>query len=119
MLGPSEAGRGADALNWVWAGLLGVGSVALLVVGAAGFVLYPQVLRRPPIATYPMLRTAEEANLQDLDYLARVMEVDRSFSPEAKAAFGAGSADLMGWAYGLSRARRDILSALRIARAAD
>src|SRR5207244_4516485 len=77
----------------VWTSLLGVGAVALLLAGAA-FVLYPQVLKRPPAATYPAPRSAAEANLQDLDYLARVMDVDRSFSPEAKAAFSAGIAEL-------------------------
>jgi hypothetical protein len=49
----------------------------------------PQVSRRPPAPAYPAPRSADEANRQDLDYLA-----DRSFTPAARAAFGAGVADL-------------------------
>jgi len=44
--------------------LLGLGAVPLLLVGAAAFVLYPQMIRRPPAAAYAVPRSAEEANLQ-------------------------------------------------------
>src|SRR5881628_2360095 len=88
------------------------------MIGAAAFVLYPQVLRHPPKATYPMPRTAGEANLQDIDYLARVMDVDRSFTPEARAAFRAGIADLEHRAGDLSPAQLE-MEASRLVALAD
>src|SRR5437762_2897499 len=45
---------------------------------------YGQTLAR---ADFPPARDRAEANRQDLDYLARLPSVDRSFSPQATAAF--------------------------------
>ncbi|HEX7113316.1 MAG TPA: hypothetical protein VF216_12795 [Mizugakiibacter sp.] len=40
-----------------------------------------------PVAHYPPPRSRAEAMRQDLDYLARFPELDRSFSPQAREAF--------------------------------
>jgi hypothetical protein len=92
--------------------LLGV--VALLVGGIA-FILYPQVLKPHPEASYPAPQDAAEASLQDIDYLGRLIEIDRSFSPAARATFSAGIADLKGRAAELSPAELEMEAARLVA----
>src|SRR5687768_7437007 len=82
----------ARRLNRIWKSFFVVLGIGLLLTGAAAFVLYPQILKPPPKADYSAAQSTEEANLQDIDYLGRLIEIDRSFGPEAKAAFIAGVA---------------------------
>jgi hypothetical protein len=41
----------------------------------------------PPAPSFPKARDQAEANLQDLDYLLRILDYDRSFSDEARVEF--------------------------------
>ena len=63
-----------------------VAAVVLLValVAGTGYWLF---FRQPPAASLPQPRDHREANVQDLEYLRKVMTLDRSFSPQARAAF--------------------------------
>ena len=71
-----------------------------------------------PKASYPMPRDAAEANAQDLDYLARLPEVDRSFSETTKAQFLQRVASLRARAADLSRPQL-LMGAAEAAAAAD
>jgi len=65
-------------------GLLGImGALGALVLG---FLL--NFRHFAPAATYPRPRTALEAQRQDLDYFAKVIALDRAFSPAARACAG-------------------------------
>jgi hypothetical protein len=92
--------------------------VVVLLVGGIAFILYPQVLKPHPEASYPAPLSAAEANLQDIEYLGRLLEIDRSFSPAARMAFSTGIADLEGQAAELSPAELEMASA-RLAALAD
>ena len=61
---------------------------------------YGRVLAQP---AYPKPRDQAEANLQDLDYLARFTEVDRSFSDDARIEFARRVARLREKAASLDR----------------
>ena len=56
-----------------------------------------------PAANYPAPRNQAEANLQDLDYLSRFTDVDRSFSDEARVEFARRVAKLKERAATMSR----------------
>jgi len=56
-----------------------------------------------PKPDYPKPRDTAQANLQDLDYLARLTEVDRSFSDDARIEFARRVARLRDEAAKLSR----------------
>jgi len=56
-----------------------------------------------PEARYPFAKNDADANVQDVDYLARLTEVDRSFSEEARAEFARRVAKLKERAAPLSR----------------
>src|SRR5260370_19330955 len=101
-----------------WKILVWIVVAGMLLMGAAGFILYPEVLKSPPAATYPTPTNATEANLQDIDYLEQIVAVDRSFSPEAMAAFSAGIAKLKGRAASLSPAQLE-MEASRLTAIAD
>jgi hypothetical protein len=90
----------------------------MLLMGGAAFILYPEVLRSPPAAAYPTPANAEEANLQDIDYLAQIVAVDRSFTPDSMAAFSAGIAELKSRAASLSPAQLE-MEASRLVALAD
>ncbi|WP_270375712.1 hypothetical protein [Marinicauda sp. Alg238-R41] len=80
--------------------------IALVIVSGAVFGLFiwrftPQI----PQASYPEPATATEARLQDLDYLRRLPEADRSFSESEMAALNAHIDELEGRADTLSEAR--------------
>lgn len=95
--------------------LLIVGSAVVVALGAAVYVIYPQILKAEPTASYPRPRNTAEANLQDIDFLGRLIEVDRSFTPEARAAFSAGIADLKGRAGELSPTQLEMEAARLVA----
>jgi hypothetical protein len=57
----------------------------------------------PPVPSLPKPRDAAEANLQDLDYLARLLDYDRSFSDEARVEFSRRLARLKEGAASMSR----------------
>ncbi len=63
--------------------------IAAAVIGAAGYGLFYALKEHfyfdPPRADYPKPATALVAQRQDLDYFDKVMALDRSFSPEARA----------------------------------
>jgi len=56
-----------------------------------------------PEARYPFAKNDADANVQDMDYLARLTDVDRSFSDEARAEFTRRVAKLKERAATLSR----------------
>src|SRR5579862_2652811 len=63
---------------------------AFIVVIAAGlgglyFVFMGTFKPAPPVPDYPKPASALEAQRQDLDYFTKVMALDRSFSPSARA----------------------------------
>jgi hypothetical protein len=57
-----------------------------------------------PAADFPAPRDADEARLQDLDYLGRMTRIDRSFSPRAAVEFSDRIASLRAKAASLDRA---------------
>ena len=59
-------------------------AVAILVVLILGFRF--NFHRPPPAVSYPTPRSVLEAQRQDLDYFAKVLALDRAFSPAARAA---------------------------------
>jgi hypothetical protein len=59
--------------------------------------------REPPPARYPQPQSIAEANRQDLEYLRHLPGYDRSFSPEAKAAFGSYLDEVTARSDGLDR----------------
>ncbi|MFK0278205.1 hypothetical protein ACIQUG_31330 [Ensifer sp. NPDC090286] len=63
----------------------------LLVVAPLAVILYP-TLKTYPRSDFPAAASQLERNRQDLAHLRRLIEVDRSFSPAAQAAF-TGSLD--------------------------
>jgi hypothetical protein len=67
-------------------------------------ILYLRYGGTLPPPSYPAPRDAAEANRQDLDYLAGLTRVDRSFSPEASARFADKVRALHARADSLSRA---------------
>ena len=67
-------------------------------------VLYWRFGAIVPAPSYPPPRDASDARLQDLDYLARLTTVDRSFSPEAARLFDQRVAALRSRAGSLDRA---------------
>lgn len=74
------------------------------VVAAAAILIYP-VWRSYPEADFPAAMSAADRNGQDLDYLGRLIEIDRSFTAETRAAFGQGLDELKTRAAGLDQAR--------------
>lgn len=66
-----------------------LGSALLVAIVAFGSLILAFLLNFhhfAPKASYPVPRSALEAQRQDLDYFARVMALDRAFSPAARAA---------------------------------
>lgn len=68
---------------------LGIFVLAALAVGAFAYLMYP-AWRSYPKADYPPVETQSEKNAQDLDYLSRLPEIDRSFSKEKRRSFARG-----------------------------
>ncbi len=68
-------------------GVIIIALVVVLVGGGYGlFHLFNQHFYfEPPKADYPHPSSALEAQRQDLDYFRKLMELDRSFSPSARA----------------------------------
>lgn len=87
-------------------GALGLAAAVLMawqgdrVVAKVLHLRFGAVLAKPD---YPPPRDAAEANRQDIDYLARLTEVDRSFSDAGRAEFGRRVAALRARAASLSR----------------
>src|SRR5579871_1898461 len=67
--------------------LTAVGLLAIIaVLGALVLAFQFNFHHFAPAATYPPPRSAREAQRQDLDYFAKVIALDRAFSPAARAA---------------------------------
>lgn len=75
------------ALAWVVAGVI----VLTAALAGTGYYLF---FRTPSAANVAPATDRAQANLQDLEYLKYVMSFDRSFSPEARAAFDKAMEDL-------------------------
>lgn len=67
--------------------IAGFGLVAWKGERIADRVLEMRFGARVPPPAFPAPRDTAQANLQDLDYLARLPEVERSFTPETRAEF--------------------------------
>ena len=78
-------------------------AIVLLLGGAFGAFIW-KFTPKIPDATYSEPTDQTEARLQDLDYLRRMPEADKSFSPEERAAFNALIDDLEGRAETMSHA---------------
>ena len=66
--------------------ILGVVLLALVVLAGAALLAFVVQFRWPaPRASYPPPASALEAQRQDLDYFAKLLALDRSFSPAARA----------------------------------
>jgi hypothetical protein len=64
------------------------GAVVLVIAAALGglyFAFTQNFMAGPPSPDYPKPKSALEAQRQDLDYFRKVMALDRSFSPTARA----------------------------------
>ncbi|HTN98914.1 MAG TPA: hypothetical protein VL101_18195 [Nordella sp.] len=96
----SEGHRKSRILYWLAGGVI----VLAVPVIATALLMY-RVWRPAPEASYPPPASPAEANLQDLDYLGKVAERDRSFTPEARAGFRRRLAELMPQAATFDRAR--------------
>jgi hypothetical protein len=95
-------------------------AIVILVValGAAfAFLMYP-VWKPYPGATYPPAATEAERNRQDLEYLAYLPEIDRSFSKERRRTFERGIDRLIQQSASLDRAKL-ALEAARLTALAD
>jgi hypothetical protein len=95
-------------VNVTWKILFGIAATGMLLLGGAAFILYPEVVRSPPAAAYRTPANDEEANLQDIDYLGQIVAVDRSFTPDSRAAFSTDMAALKTRAARLSPAQLEM-----------
>jgi hypothetical protein len=75
--------------TWLKVTLWGVSALLLLLVlaGAGVYALLWPTLRAPPKANVQPPHSAAEANLQDLTYLRRFADINRSFTPTTRAEF--------------------------------
>lgn len=80
-----------------------VGVLVVVIAGLLAAIIYP-VFKSYPAVEYPAVTSPAEQSLQDLDYLRRMPEVDRSFSAEARIAFDRALDDLTARAAELDRA---------------
>lgn len=98
--------------------LIGIGVAVGTMIAAGAFILYPQILKSAPTPDFPPARNAEEANRQDIEHLGRLVEIDRSFTPDAKRKFLAGIEELAGRAASLTAADLE-MQASRLVALAD
>jgi hypothetical protein len=108
---PSALGRGIRRF---------VQTLAILaaVLGAAfAYLMYP-TWKSYPSANYPPAATDAEKNRQDLEYLAHLPEIDRSFSKEKRRAFERGIDRLIQQSGGFDKAKL-ALEAARLTALAD
>jgi hypothetical protein len=67
----------------VWIGVP-VGAIALILGGLA-WTFFAKFYPAPPVADYPQPQSPLDAQHQDLDYLARLVGMDRAYSATARA----------------------------------
>ena len=60
--------------------------LVLIVVAAFAYLMYP-VWRSYPAASFPPAASEADANRQDLEYLSRLPDIDRSFTKEKRRTF--------------------------------
>lgn len=66
--------------------LVGLVLILGVLAGGAYYVLLGRFQTKPAAPSYPTPTTRLEAQRQDLDYFGKLMALDRSYSPEARAA---------------------------------
>lgn len=84
--GPAPSGKRFWRRRGVRIASITLAAPLLLVVAPLAVILYP-TLKTYPRSDFPAAASQLERNRQDLAYLRRLIEVDRSFSPAAQAAF--------------------------------
>lgn len=92
--------------------------ILAVVAGAAlAYLMYP-VWRSYPAADFPPAASQADQNRQDLEYLSRLPEIDRSFSKEKRRAFGRAVERLIAQSGTFDRAKLT-LEAARLTALAD
>jgi len=76
------AGRSRLAKALLWLGACAAGTALFLGLLLGAFLWHFHIF--PPKADYPKPASALEAQRQDLDYFAKLMALDRAFSPAAR-----------------------------------
>ena len=94
--------------SWLLKGFGVVAGAVVVLAGGLAMILYPQVLKGAPEPNYPPPVSIEEANRQDIDFVGRLTEIDRSFSPTARELFATGIIDLQRRAGSLSSAELEM-----------
>ncbi len=84
--GPAPRGKRFWRRRGVRIASTALAALLLLVVAPLAVILYP-TLKTYPRSDFPAATSQLERNRQDLAHLRRLIEVDRSFSPTAQAAF--------------------------------
>ncbi|MGE0008195.1 MAG: hypothetical protein AB7S92_21760 [Parvibaculaceae bacterium] len=113
----SEPRRRPALASFITRSIQAVVILAAAAAAAFAYLMYP-AWRSYPAADYPPAATEAERNRQDLDYLGRLPEVDRSFSKERRRAFERALERLMPLSGGFDRARLT-LEAARLTALAD
>lgn len=88
--------------RWLKRMAIAIGAILVFVVAPAAFILYPTFKSYPQLDLPPVTSQAEK-NLQDVAFLRRLPEVERSFKDETRARFAGAVDRLKGRAAQLDR----------------
>jgi hypothetical protein len=108
---PSALGRGIRRF------IQAIAILSIAVAAVFAYLMYP-VWRSYPSANFPPAASDAEKNRQDLEYLARLPEIDRSFSKERRRTFERGIDRLIKESASFDRAKL-ALEAARLTALAD
>lgn len=100
--------------RWIRRFAIVVGGLFVLVAAALAVILYP-TLKPYPKADFPAAASQRDGNLQDLAHLRCLPEVERSFTPQTRAAFDQAVAAIEQRAADLDRAGLAMAAAKAVA----
>ncbi len=80
------SGRKSSLKRWLKRGAISIIAVLILVGAPAAFILYP-TFKSYPQPDFPPATSQAEKNLQDIAFLRRLPEVERSFTDQTRASF--------------------------------
>ncbi|OCP10289.1 hypothetical protein BC374_18795 [Ensifer sp. LC13] len=72
--------------RWLKLSAITIALLAILILGPLAFILYP-TLKSYPKAPVETASSQLEGNMQDIAHLRHLLDIERSFTPETKAAF--------------------------------